>query len=404
MSATNLLVAATVVTIPLSASAGTLTTLYTFSGGTDFGQPSAQLVYQNGALYGVTPAFDVIGQQLGNVFKFDIKTQSLTVAYSFKGGTDGNSPNDLIYDNGMFYGTTIFGGITGCIDGAGCGTVFALNAKTGKETILYSFPDPGNGQQPQPGGLIYESGVLYGVTTYGGNSDSGVIFAINLSTGVETTLYEFTGGSDGQSPNNSLALNKGLLYGTAEHGSVNSCKVYTDHIGCGVVFSVDPTTGAESTVYAFTDGADGFWPAGNLIYHKGLLYGGTVYGGDMSCGGMGCGTFFSVDPSTGAEDVLRANTGLPQAISGLTDHGASVYETLFGTDHGTHIKFGELVKFDLGSGHETVLHKFTNGADGSHPEFPLTYHSGVYYGTTTFGAHSGCIGNLGCGTIFQYVP
>jgi uncharacterized repeat protein (TIGR03803 family) len=396
--AKRLAVATLAAAAPFAANAGTFTTLYTFTGGADYGQPSSQLVYRNGALYGVTPAFDINGQQLGNVFKVDLKTNSLTVEYNFKGGTDGSDPADLIYHGGMFYGTTSFGGITGCIDGDGCGTVFALDATTGKETVLYSFPDPGNGFQPYPGGLIYESGVLYGVATNGGNNNNGIIFAVNPSTGVETTVYEFTGGADGREPNPSLVFNNGLLYGTAEHGGGNSCGI--NRGGCGDVFNVDPATGAESTLYAFTDGADGFWPTSNLVYHNGLLYGGTTNGGDMSCGGKGCGTFFSINPSSGAEDVLTANTAHTQVIASLADHGMSIYETLSGIK----ANYGALVKFDLGSGHKAVLHRFTNGTDGSRPEFPLTYNSGVYYGTSTWGAHSGCIGNLGCGTIFQYVP
>jgi uncharacterized repeat protein (TIGR03803 family) len=386
-------------TAPLAANAGTFTTLYTFTGGTDGEYPRGQLVYQNGSLYGVTQG-GLKNDENGNVFAIDMKTATLTEIYEFTGGANGSDPNDLIYHNGMFYGTTLQGG-SGC--NGGCGTVFALNAKTGKLTVLYSFPDPGNGNQPFPGGLIYESGVLYGVTTSSGNNNNGMIFAINLGTGVETTVFDFDV-ADGLAPNPSLVFNSGLLYGTTGSGGPNSCKVYNTHAGCGVVFGVDPTTGAENTIYAFTDGADGFWPTNNLIYYKGLLYGGTRYGGDMSCGRMGCGTFFSIDPSTGAENVLNANTDLAQAIAGLADHGASIYETLAGTYRGHHVKLGALVKFDLRSGHETVLHTFTGGADGSHPESPLTYSSGVYYGTTSEdGDNSGC-GNTGCGTVFQYVP
>jgi uncharacterized repeat protein (TIGR03803 family) len=393
--------AALAAVVPLAANAGTFTTLYTFTGGADGGSPAAQLVYQNGALYGVTTAFTINGPELGNVFEFDLKTASFSVLYNFQGGTDGSFPADLISHGGMLYGTTSEGGINGCLDGRGCGTVFSLDPKTGKETVLYSFPDPGNGFQPDPGGLIYNSGMLYGAATNSGISNNGIIFAVNLSTGVETTVYEFAG-PDGREPNPSLVFNNGLLYGMTEHGGGNSCG--TNGGGCGAVFSVDPIAGTESILYAFDHGTDGFWPASNLVYHKGLFYGSTTYGGDMSCGNNGCGTAFSIDPSSGTENIIAANTGRAQVITSLVDHGASIYQTLYGTDRGLHPKMGELVKFDLGSGHGSVLHKFSNGADGSHPASPLTYKSGVYYGTTTEGAHSGCVFNLGCGTIFQYVP
>ena len=47
---------------------------------------------------------------------------------------------------------------------------------------------------------------------------------------------------------------------------------------------------------------------------------------------------------------------------------------------------------------ETVLHRFTNGADGAYPDGGLTLLDGTLYGTTNEGG-SGC-GNQGCGTIF----
>jgi uncharacterized repeat protein (TIGR03803 family) len=386
---------AAAVVIPVSARAGTFTTLYTFTGGADGGYPQGQLINQNGALYGVTNAVNVNGSQFGNVFKFDPKTQSLTVLYDFKGGIDGNDPNDLIYHGGIFYGTTILGGANGE------GTVFDLNARTGRETILYSFPNPGNGNTPFPGGLIYESGMLYGTTIALGNNLDGSVFAINPNTGVATTVFSFNG-ADGIDVNPYLVFNNGFLYGTTLTGGPNSCTLHNTPVGCGVVFGVNLSTGAESTIYSFTEGADGFAPYSNLIYDNGLLYGATLLGGDMSCHHDGCGALYSVSIQTGSEEVLTTNRvkGSQGEPANITDHGASIYEAFPGTGR----DLGELVKFDLRSGHKTVLHKFTNGSDGSRPLAPLTYNGGVYYGTTFFGGNSGCDDKSGCGTIFEYVP
>jgi len=377
--------------ISLAAHAGTFTTLYTFTGGDDGGQPSAQLVYQNGTLYGAT--YD---GSPGNIFAIDTATGTLTVVYKFTGTTDGRGPNDLIYHGGKLYGTTFEGGK------AGAGTVFVLNPKTGKHTILHSFAAQGNGLPADPGGLIYESGMLYGVEPLGGNTNNGMIFAFNLSTDTESTLFNFNG-TDGFYPNSSLVLANGLLYGTTAEGGANSCQ-YGTPVGCGVVFGIDPITGAQTIIYSF-NGTDGFLPWSNLIFQKGLLYGATLHGSDMSCGKYGCSTLYSVSIQTGAEDVLTTNTGTKgqDLTTNIVDHGASIYEVLPGTDRGSN--FGELVKFDIKSGHKTVLHKFTNGSDGAFPDSALTYSGGVYYGTTTGGGdkNGGC-GSFGCGTIFQYVP
>lgn len=56
--------------------------------------------------------------------------QTLTVLYSFTGGTDGNTPSEgLVGDAaGNLYGTTRFGGDLTCGYPSGCGTVFKLDA------------------------------------------------------------------------------------------------------------------------------------------------------------------------------------------------------------------------------------------------------------------------------------
>ncbi|MBV8530358.1 MAG: hypothetical protein JO104_03500, partial [Candidatus Eremiobacteraeota bacterium] len=56
-----------------------------------------------------------------------------TTIYNFKGIPDGASPNgDLVYSNGVFYGTTYYGGVYGE------GTLFRMTA-SGKERVLHDF-------------------------------------------------------------------------------------------------------------------------------------------------------------------------------------------------------------------------------------------------------------------------
>src|SRR5215469_624020 len=88
-----------------------------------------------------------------------------TVLYSFLGGSDGASPQaGLIKDKtGNLYGTTYYGGGTGCY-GDGCGAVFKL-APDGTETLLYAFQGGADGESPQAGLIMDKSGNLYGTTT-----------------------------------------------------------------------------------------------------------------------------------------------------------------------------------------------------------------------------------------------
>src|ERR1035438_880625 len=91
--------------------------------------------------------------------------------------SDGTSPwGDLILDSaGNLYGTTLYGGSSGCL-GLGCGTVFELmpNGNGGwKESILYTFSGTSDGVWPYSGVIFDKNGNLYGTTLYGGSSGCG---------------------------------------------------------------------------------------------------------------------------------------------------------------------------------------------------------------------------------------
>jgi uncharacterized repeat protein (TIGR03803 family) len=51
--------------------------------------------------------------------------RAATTLHQFKGGKEGINPSaPLIFANGAFYGTTVIGGRDKCFDSNGCGTVF----------------------------------------------------------------------------------------------------------------------------------------------------------------------------------------------------------------------------------------------------------------------------------------
>jgi len=136
---------------------------------TDGEGPAASLIDVNGALYGTTELGG--NNKYGTVFKVDPTTGAETVLHSFN-GTDGAYPDArLIAINGALYGTTSDGGGTGCF-GQGCGTVFKVNPTTGDETVVYSFCSQSNCTDGAfPGaGLIDVGGALYGTTVEGGVS------------------------------------------------------------------------------------------------------------------------------------------------------------------------------------------------------------------------------------------
>jgi uncharacterized repeat protein (TIGR03803 family) len=161
-----------------------------------------------------------------------------------------------------------------------------------------------------------------------------------------TLLYRFGGANDGLDPTASLVRDAaGDLYGTTSAGLGTSAY--------GTVFKLD-ASGKETILYAFTGGTDGATPYGGLVRDAaGNLYGTTLYGGKGKCtGGLypGCGTVFKVNKA----------------------------------------------------GKETVLHSFTNGADGGFPQAGLIRDAaGNFYGTAQSGGRISSLCPYGCGTVFE---
>jgi uncharacterized repeat protein (TIGR03803 family) len=243
--------------------------LYRFHGGKDGKMPMSPLVLDGqGNLYGATLQGGLANKcgefglySCGVLFRLD-KHGKETVLYRFTGKNDGSSPSGLVQDGkGNLYGVTTFGGDFSC-QGSGCGTVFRLD-KSGKLTILHTFTAP-DGENPTGPLLLDASGNLYGSATAGGASGWGTVFKMDKS-GKETVLYNFTGGSDGGNPEGRLSRDaEGRLYGTT--GSAGSGQY-------GVVFQLD-TTGKETVLYSFTGGSDGGYPDGGVIRDpNGNLYG-----------------------------------------------------------------------------------------------------------------------------------
>jgi uncharacterized repeat protein (TIGR03803 family) len=77
---------------------------------------------------------------------------------------------------GNLYGTTFFGGGTGCE--GGCGTVFELTAG-GAETILHRFTGRADGGYPRAALVQDAAGKLYGTAEIGGASGAGAVFRLN---------------------------------------------------------------------------------------------------------------------------------------------------------------------------------------------------------------------------------
>jgi uncharacterized repeat protein (TIGR03803 family) len=375
--------------------------LYPFKGGKDGANPAAVLIDVTGALYGTTVyggGSGCSGSGCGTLFTVDLSGKGYRVLYRFKGGADGASPVGVIDVNGVLYGTTSAGGGSGC-GGGGCGAVFKVGPSGKGYRVVYSFKGSTDGASPDS--MIDVKGTLYGAT-HGGDvpSDFGTVFAMNSSTGTESVLYNFTGGADGAYPAYGPIEANGTLYGTTTAGGGSGCG--SSKPGCGTVFKLS-TSGTERVLYSFKGGTDGAIPY-SVIDVNGAIYGATNNGG-ASCN---CGTVFKVNRSTGTEKVLYRFKG--GTDGGYPTSSIDVGGELYGaTTTGGAGGDGTVYAVNSATGAETVLYSFIGGSDGAFPGNGLTDVSSALYGTTVVGGGgtackpiSGFPG--GCGTVFKLVP
>ena len=99
---------------------------------------------------------------------------------------------------------------------AGFGLMLAGQATAQTFTTLYSFTGGSDGAYPDAG-LILSGNTLYGTAYDGGSSGNGTVFAVNTDGTGFTNLYSFTrlADSDGANPAAGLILSGNTLYGTA---------------------------------------------------------------------------------------------------------------------------------------------------------------------------------------------
>jgi uncharacterized repeat protein (TIGR03803 family) len=282
---------------------GQETVLHAFAGGkTDGASSDAGLIRDEaGNLYGVTDQGGATGA--GAVFR--LKPDGTVVLASLNARKSGFGPQGtLVRDaEGNLYGTAYFDGPHGD------GTVYRVDP-AGQVTAVHGFNQT-NGAGPKYGPLVLDHGNLYGATFFGGTANLGTIYRVNMATG-ETVLHSFAGGTDGAFPLGGLARdNSGNLYGTTSAGGAHTSSMCVGQApGCGTVFKLD-SAGNYSTIYSFTGGSDGSGPEGFLtVDAQGNIYGttdGGGYVGGFICS-FGCGTIFKID-TTGAFFTLHAFTG-----------------------------------------------------------------------------------------------
>jgi uncharacterized repeat protein (TIGR03803 family) len=235
------------------------------------GGPLAGLIQdKNGNLLGTARAglYD-----LGVVFELTPGSNGWTYSVLYNFGSrsdDGSDPMDApaLDAKGNIYGTTSRGGRDGF------GTVFELTPGCSGwcERLLRQF-DSKDGANPE-GSVVFDGeGNLY--STANGRTNN--VFELSPTANgswKETVLYDFPKPGDGDAPISGPALGVGgILYGTTALGGDMNCD---PPYGCGVVYELAPRAGRKwkyTVLYKFSSPYESP-PDGALILDaKGNLYG-----------------------------------------------------------------------------------------------------------------------------------
>lgn len=180
-------------------------------------------------------------------------------------GSDTSGPLTQASD-GLFYGMNRSGGAHGL------GTLFRMTPN-GTLLVLHSFAGGSDGSRPGGELVRARDGHLYGTTTEGGTFNHGVVFRLTLA-GEVSVVHAFGDTADaGRSPGALLQAAGGGFYGTTCGGGTNDR---------GTLFRMTEA-GDVTTLYAFSDDADGRCPGSLLMARDGMFYG-TASGGTLADG------------------------------------------------------------------------------------------------------------------------
>lgn len=389
--------------------AQTFSYLHLFTGGSDGANPNSGITVGGAStLYG-TAAFGGNTSGYGVVFKLAQRHSSwiLDPLWEFAGGSDGADPyaGVVIGKNGALYGTTYLGGNL-----SQYGIVYELKppataCKTAicywNETIIHTFAGPPDGAHPYLGNLVFDSsGNFYGTTYDGGLYSLGSVYQFAPQSGggwTESTLYSFTGGTDGAIATAGVIDSAGNLYGT---------NVADGTGGQGVVYQLTPAgpPWTENTL-ANLSGSIGY-PAYStpIMDQSGNLYGTAEQGGPGDSGTVyevsqsgGSWTFSTVYVFGGSHSACNPYAGVTLGANG----------NLFGVCQiGGANNDGWIFEMPPSCGGTctpTDLYDFT-GASACYAHGPVTFDSsGNLYGTCYGGGNSGdhCDPAYGCGSVWE---
>jgi uncharacterized repeat protein (TIGR03803 family) len=202
------------------------------------------------------------------------------------------------------------------------GTIFSVN-NDGSDYLTHKKFEPNVEGSVPTGGLIQiNSGELYGMTSQGGINGAGIIYKLNSSGVNYTKLFDFAS-NDGIAPTGNLVqATNGLLYGMTSKGG---------QFGYGTIFKIAIDGTGFQKLYDFNL-PGGIFPTGSLIQASdGLLYGVTLLGGSggsifkIDLNGNGFVNIYDFDTINSApkENLIEGKDGY---LYGITLNSGSLFK------------------------------------------------------------------------------
>ena len=161
--------------------ASTTEVIYSFAGDDDGEYADTDVAIDAaGNLYGTS----VLGGEVGGGTVWQLAPSGNswvhTVLYSFTGGTDGGEPYKgvTLDPQGNLYGTAVTGGTGGCE--GGCGVAYKLTHSGGSwsQSVIHAFTGGEDGSGPGARLAVDGRGNLYGMAPTGGANGLGTIYQL----------------------------------------------------------------------------------------------------------------------------------------------------------------------------------------------------------------------------------
>jgi uncharacterized repeat protein (TIGR03803 family) len=252
--------------------------------GANGSEPLAGVVLIGGQLFGMT--YQGGANQYGVIFSVDTNGTNYKKLCDFNGATGANPYGVVTIVGHKLYGMTSYGGANGM------GNIFSLDSNGNNYTDLFDFTGA-NGQYPN-NLLVLSRNELFGMTYSGGAGTLGNVFSIDTNGGNFNDLLDLQGTTTpfGSNPAGDVILRRGVLYGMTTAGGVSDS---------GAIFSLDTNGSNYADIHDFT-GPDGSGPYANVTIAGNTMYGTTQVGGTYHYGVI---FKMTIPPPAGVNNIIN---------------------------------------------------------------------------------------------------